>query len=71
MFITQFVAYFLLFGAIPMLFQSLQVLLGDKKGEDWEYFKGTALLRGFGLSTIWSTIYYIVKKEIPSFNRSN
>ncbi|MBB6450122.1 hypothetical protein HNR44_002100 [Geomicrobium halophilum] len=53
MFITQLVAYFLLFGAIPMLFQFVQVLLGDKKDEDWEYFKGTALLRGFGLSTIW------------------
>ncbi|WP_018923983.1 hypothetical protein [Salsuginibacillus kocurii] len=53
MFMTQFVAYFLLFGSIPMLFQFVQVLLGDKKGEDWEYFKGTALLRGFGVSTIW------------------
>ncbi|QQK81151.1 hypothetical protein HUG20_15420 [Salicibibacter cibi] len=53
MFITQFVAYFLLFSAIPVLFQFIQVLLGNKKDEDWEYFKGTALLRGFGLSTIW------------------
>ncbi|WP_218126236.1 hypothetical protein [Natribacillus halophilus] len=53
MFITQFVAYFLLFSAIPVLFQFIQVLLSNKKGEDWEYFKGTALLRGFGLSTIW------------------
>lgn len=53
MLVTQIIAYFLLFAAIPMVFQFVQVLLGDKKNEDWEHYKGTALLRGFGLCTLF------------------
>ncbi|WP_164215795.1 hypothetical protein [Virgibacillus sp. YIM 98842] len=57
---TQIIAYFLLFGAIPMMYQFVTMILKDEKGEAWEKFKGTALLRGFALSTLWVI-------SIPSF----
>lgn len=57
---TQMIAYFLLFGSIPMMYQVINMILEDKKSEAWENFKGTALLRGFALSTMWVI-------SIPSF----
>src|SRR5690625_2554531 len=57
---TQIIAYFLLFGAIPMMYEFVTMILKDEKGEAWEHFKGTALLRGFALSTLWVV-------SIPSF----
>lgn len=57
---TQIIAYFLLFGAIQMVYHFVNEILADKKGEAWENFKGTALLRGFALSTLWVV-------SIPSF----
>jgi hypothetical protein len=57
---TQIIAYFLLFGAIPMMYQFVTMILRDQKGEAWENFKGTALLRGFALATLWVI-------SIPSF----
>src|SRR5690625_3040018 len=57
---TQIIAYFLLFGSIPMMYQFVDMILKDKKTEIWENFKGTALLRGFALSTLWVV-------SIPSF----
>lgn len=58
---TQIISYFLLFGAIPMMYQFINVILKDQKGEAWENFKGTALLRAFALSTVWVV-------SIPSFS---
>lgn len=64
MVITQIISYFLLFAAIPMVYQLVKVLLGNKKTDSWEYFKGTALLRGFGLSCMWvisiPSVVYII-----------
>lgn len=60
MFINQLIAYFLLFGAIPMMYQLIDDFLKEKKGEAWEYLKGTALLRSFSLTTLWVI-------SIPSF----
>ncbi len=57
---TQIIAYFLLFGAIPMLYQFVSMILKDEKGEAWERYKGTAILRGFALSVLWVV-------SIPSF----
>lgn len=57
---TQIVAYFLLFGSIPMMYQFINIILKNEKGEVWEYFKGTAILRGFSLSVMWVI-------SIPSF----
>ncbi|WP_152655347.1 hypothetical protein [Oceanobacillus sp. CFH 90083] len=57
---TQIIAYFLLFGAIPMLYQFVTMILKDEKGEAWERYKGTAILRGFALSVLWVV-------SIPSF----
>lgn len=57
---TQIIAYFLLFGAIPMMHQFINVILKGHSSLAWENFKGTALLRGFALSTIWVV-------SIPSF----
>ncbi|MGM8365814.1 hypothetical protein ACLIBG_10095 [Virgibacillus sp. W0181] len=57
---TQVIAYFLLFGSIPMMYQFVNIILKDKKGEVWENFKGTAILRGFALSSMWVI-------SIPSF----
>lgn len=57
---TQIIAYFLLFGSIPMMYQFVNVILKEQKTEMWENFKGTALLRGFALSTLWVV-------SIPSF----
>ncbi|WP_099159755.1 hypothetical protein [Virgibacillus ndiopensis] len=57
---TQIIAYFLNFGSIPMMYQFANMILKDEKGEAWENFKGTALLRGFALSTLWVV-------SIPSF----
>lgn len=57
---VQIIAYFLLFGSIQMVYHFVDEILQDKKGEAWENFKGTALLRGFALSTMWVI-------SIPSF----
>ncbi|WP_246050045.1 hypothetical protein [Aquibacillus sediminis] len=60
MFVNQIIAYFLLFGAIPMMYQFVNDFLRNKTTEAWEYFKGTALLRSFALTTLWVI-------SIPSF----
>lgn len=57
---TQIIAYFLLFGSIPMMYQFVNMILKKEKGEVWEHFKGTAILRGFALSVMWVV-------SIPSF----
>ncbi|MFC3041825.1 hypothetical protein ACFOGI_16440 [Virgibacillus xinjiangensis] len=58
--LTQVIAYFLMFGAIPMMLQFENWLLEKEKGEAWEHLKGTAVLRGFSLSVLWVV-------SIPSF----
>ncbi|PPA69126.1 hypothetical protein [Jeotgalibacillus proteolyticus] len=58
--ITQIISYFLLFGAIPMVYGMINGFLSDQKGEAWENYKGTALLRAFALTTMWVV-------SIPSF----
>lgn len=60
MIVNQIIAYFLLFGAIPMMYQFIDDFLKEKRGEAWEYLKGTALLRSFALTTMWVI-------SIPSF----
>ncbi|MFD2629877.1 hypothetical protein [Oceanobacillus kapialis] len=60
MIFTQIISYFLLFGAIPMVYQFINGILKEEKGEGWENFKGTAVLRSFALSTMWVV-------SIPSF----
>lgn len=57
---THILAYFLLFGVISLMHQIISGILRHQSGEAWEYFKGTALLRGFALSTLWII-------SIPSF----
>lgn len=57
---TQIIAYFLLFGSIPMMHQFVNIILKNQTSVAWENFKGTALLRGFALSTMWVI-------SIPSF----
>lgn len=51
--ITQIISFFLLFGAIPMVYLFTQSILKNKKGEVWDNYKSTAILRGFALSAIW------------------
>ncbi|TDL31084.1 hypothetical protein E2R51_14915 [Jeotgalibacillus sp. S-D1] len=58
--ITQIISYFLLFGAIPMVYGMVNGFLSGQQGEAWENYKGTALLRGFALTTMWVV-------SIPSF----
>ncbi|UOQ44280.1 hypothetical protein MUN89_20915 [Halobacillus salinarum] len=60
MVITQIISYFLLFGAIPMVYSMIDDFLSSQKGEAWENYKGTALLRAFSLTTMWVI-------SIPSF----
>ncbi|MGI8317001.1 hypothetical protein [Halobacillus mangrovi] len=60
MVITQIISYFLLFGSIPMVYGMINDFLSDQKGEVWENYKGTALLRAFSLTTMWVV-------SIPSF----
>src|SRR5690625_2321423 len=57
---TQIIAYFLLFGSISMMYQFVGVVLKKQTDEVWENFKGTAILRGFALATLWVI-------SIPSF----
>ncbi|WP_033542624.1 hypothetical protein [Planococcus sp. CAU13] len=57
---TQIIAHFLLFGAVPMMYSFIDSFLKEHKNEAWERFKGTAILRGFALSTLWVI-------SIPSF----
>ncbi|RNF39088.1 hypothetical protein [Planococcus salinus] len=57
---TQVIAHFLLFGAVPMMYRFIDSFLKEQKGEAWEHFKGTAILRSFALSTMWVI-------SIPSF----
>ncbi|GGJ88534.1 hypothetical protein GCM10007063_08840 [Lentibacillus kapialis] len=57
---THIISYFLLFGAIPMMYHFVNDILKHQRGEVWEKFKGTALLRAFALSTLWVI-------SIPSF----
>ena len=51
--LTQVLTYFLLFGSITMMYQFINIILKDQNDEMWERYKGTALLRGYGLSTLW------------------
>lgn len=51
--ITQLVSYFLLFGSIPLVYQFVQRIVGTRQGESWDYFKSTAISRGFALSACW------------------
>ncbi|WP_237458242.1 hypothetical protein [Pontibacillus yanchengensis] len=60
MIITQLISFFLLFGAIPMIYQMVNDFLHNQKGEAWENYKSTAILRGFALTTMWVV-------SIPSF----
>ncbi|CQR46354.1 hypothetical protein BN1058_00610 [Paraliobacillus sp. PM-2] len=60
MLVNQIIAYFLLFGSIPMMYEFINDFFRSKTGEAWEYFKGTALLRSFALTTLWVV-------SIPSF----
>ncbi|WP_236561098.1 hypothetical protein [Pontibacillus sp. HMF3514] len=60
MVITQIISYFLLFGSIPMVYGMINEFLHNQKGEVWENYKGTALLRAFSLTTMWVV-------SIPSF----
>src|SRR5699024_3142071 len=57
---TQVISYFLLFGAIPIMYEFVNIILGKQRTETWEIYKGTALLRGFALTTLWVI-------SIPSF----
>lgn len=57
---TQIISHFLLFGVVPMMYRFIDSFLKDYKDEGWENFKGTAILRGFALSTMWVI-------SIPSF----
>lgn len=57
---TQVISHFLLFGAVPMMYSFIDSFLKEQKSEAWEKFKGTAILRGFALSTLWVI-------SIPSF----
>lgn len=57
---TQVISHFLLFGAVPMMYRFIDSFLKEQKDEAWENFKGTAILRGFALSTMWVI-------SIPSF----
>ncbi|OZU88051.1 hypothetical protein CIL03_13025 [Virgibacillus indicus] len=59
-FFTQIISYFLLFGSITMMYQFVNGVLKNEEGEAWEHYKGTAILRGFALSSIWVL-------SIPSF----
>lgn len=58
--LTQVIAHFLLFGSIQMVHHFEDDILKNKHGEAWDHFKGTPLLRGFALSTLWVI-------SIPSF----
>lgn len=60
MMMTQVISHFLLFGSVPMMYRFIDTFLKGHKDEAWENFKGTAILRGFGLSTLWVI-------SIPSF----
>ncbi|MFC4711553.1 hypothetical protein [Planococcus dechangensis] len=57
---TQIISHFLLFGVVPMMYRFIDSFLKDYKDEAWENYKGTAILRGFALSTMWVI-------SIPSF----
>ncbi|MBE3102746.1 MAG: hypothetical protein IMZ40_00705 [Bacilli bacterium] len=57
---TQIISHFLLFGSVPMMYRFIDSFLSEHKDEAWENFKGTAILRGFALSTMWVI-------SIPSF----
>lgn len=58
--LTQILAYFLFFAAIPTMYQLIEVFFKGQKVDMWENYKSTALLRGFGLSTLWVV-------TVPSF----
>ncbi|MGM0898483.1 MAG: hypothetical protein ACQEV0_11320 [Bacillota bacterium] len=57
---TQIISHFLLFGVVPMMYRFIDSFLQEHKDEAWENYKGTAILRGFALSTMWVI-------SIPSF----
>ncbi|PWA10032.1 hypothetical protein DCC39_12145 [Pueribacillus theae] len=59
-FLTQLISFFLLFGAIAVVYQIVQSFFSKHDSEAWKRFKATSILRGFALSTIWVI-------SIPSF----
>src|SRR5699024_10627026 len=58
--LTQILAYFLLFASIPTMYHLTDVFFTDRKVYMCEHYNGTAVLRGFSLSTLWVV-------TIPSF----
>jgi len=58
--LTQLLTYFLLFGAITMMYQFVDLFLKEQQTEGWKNYKSTALLRGYALSTLWVV-------TVPSF----
>ncbi|MDQ0218054.1 hypothetical protein ELQ35_01480 [Peribacillus cavernae] len=59
--VTQLVSYFIIIGAVPIMFQFVHTFLKGKKGEIWDTFKATTVLRGFALSSLWII-------SVPSFS---
>src|SRR5699024_279482 len=56
----QIISHFLLFGSILIMYNFTEILLKKYYSEVWENYKGTAILRGFSLATLWVI-------SIPSF----
>lgn len=69
-FFTNILSYFLLFGVISLMHQVISKILRHQSGEAWEYFKGTALLRGFSLSTLWIISIPSFTYTVEAFNAS-
>lgn len=59
--VIQIINYFVLIGTIPIMYQFVHTFLKGKKGEVWETYRTSAVMRGFALGTLWII-------SIPSFS---
>jgi hypothetical protein len=67
---TQITSNFLLYGSIPLVYQFSKVIVKENKGEAWDHFISSAILRGFALATLWlisgpSFIYAVESTKAP------
>jgi hypothetical protein len=58
--LVQMTGYFMLAGAVVLIHQFVETLLKGKEGAGWEYLKDSSIMKGYGLTAMWSV-------SLPSF----
>jgi len=68
--LMQLLSGFLLFSAIPLMYNFVDKISTNKDDPNWEKFKSTSVLRGFSLSTLWLISSPTFTYSVDSMNAS-